>query len=214
MLEKVGGNYFPYCVFIDPESGEVIAEVRPTSEVAFRAGLLEIQMNRDPNQEPNEAFNAAIEVLKAMRGSGQPKPLEELDKLVATEGFPAKVKELYDRYRAMRVVDDKIMSYLQKAQQAGSREEVEKIFSEGMYGLLKEGVKPVGDQFRNLFWLYALKGAVAAKDLDNAKIALAGVDEILKTIPEEHRGSAKEEIGYDDMVKKVKELETPKDGDK
>ena len=214
MLQKKGGNGFPYMVFMDINGAVLTDRIWPADADAVREAMKGakdqatkfMELRKAASENPDDAVaKANLQIALAMAHALEATP-EELLKLSETEGIDTKLKA---KVKTM-VTGNKITKAFEDA---GADKPDRPIFmkrvEEAMYGLLKGGASlPTNhDAFQNLYFA-GIEGAVKAKDMATAKIALAQIekffDKIEKDRPQmaERIKSAREEYRH-----KVAELD-------
>lgn len=199
LLQEKGGRGFPYCTIMNAD-GEVIWEVRPTSREVLQEGLANataLQALKDKlAAKPDDAgLAASVEIMTALGcQQRETKPVEELEKLAATEGLDAAVKARFDEWIAGKKFEDLLNGLMEKAT---SQEDL----GESFLKLYKDGVRPpAGSQAAMMYWYYCTAGAVAAQDKE---AATACVEELGKLAEGDER------LGQmvEDLKKQIDEIE-------
>lgn len=173
LLREKGGRGFPYCVVMDP-TGEVLWEVRPTTEAILRKGLSDAtalhELRKRSADAPGDAGLAASAALLAELGKSQrgALPMEELVALRATKGLDEAVAERFDTWKTAREFDERVLSLLR---QSLPEEET----AAKMLEMYRKGVMPPEGAGRAAsYWYFLFEGAFSADELEVARKAQAG----------------------------------------
>lgn len=192
-LKKMGGRGFPYCTIIDPASGEVIWEVRPTDadvvKKAFEdARKLQSLMKASKAKPEDKALAASVQILSNLgRGQREADGFDVLDRAAKTEGLDKDVAARFEAWAVSKRFEDQMSKAMRSAT---SREEA----AQGVLRLYESGVlPPEGHQGTLNYWLMVGNGAVASGKMDVAKKAHASAKPL---VPE---GNARAKKALDDL---------------
>lgn len=191
LLSEKGGTGFPTLFFMEPDTGAVLNDWwSPRDEKTVRAMLAKATAQAElltrligaAREKPDDAgAQASARIMRAMVKLEEI-PVEELEKLRATEGLDAEVRAQFDAW----IAGKKVASVQESAgEKAESREEYIGLMETGFYDLLKEGVRlPSDHASAQMYYDLGLNGAVARGDAEIGKVAFEGYKATLDAIAE------------------------------
>lgn len=193
----MGGRGFPYCTIINAD-GEVIWEVRPTSEEVVMKGFADAKMlqgliEKSKAAPDDKGLKASVALMSALgKGQREVGDFAKLDEYAKTEGIDAKVKARFDEWSVGKRFETEFMA---AARGSASRDEaygkVYKMYTGGKRA-------PKGHNYEFAFLMYAGLGAAGAKDLEAANSILTSVKKMAEGNPRMQRG-------VDDLTKAIDE---------
>lgn len=172
----MGGRGFPYCTLVNA-AGEVVWEVRPTGEQAWKEGLasarklvdLRAQLEKKPGDKVLEANIALLDFTG--RGQRPKPPVDEIAPHAKVEGADA---DLVAKFEAMRR-DEEIGTAVRNSRQDGGA---------ASYGLWKQGKAPETSHGMALgFYGTATEGAIAAGSAEDARKLLDVLRKVVDANP-------------------------------